>query len=173
MPTPDSPDWEFSRRDVLILQELSRNPQLSSREIARILDRKHGIDVSHVTVSETIRGMREEKVFREAIIPNEEYFSFALFEFKFNAEHFAERWRPAMEQISDSPNTLFYFLADGDYQWKAVMMFRSRETQSKWIHDFYKEYGDAVDNIRSTVVYNLLKFQTDPEILESFSEPDD
>jgi DNA-binding Lrp family transcriptional regulator len=173
MASSDAPGWEFKERDVLVLRELSRDPQLSSRDLARILDEKYDIDVSHVTVSESIRGMREEGVFREAIIPNEEYFHFALFEFKFNPENFQEEWRPAMEFIRDSPNTLFYFLSDGEYQWKAVMMFASREAQSQWIHEFYKKHGEIVHNLRNSVVTNVLKFRTDPEILESLHETDD
>ncbi len=165
----DAPNWEFKQRDVLVLRELSRDPQLSSRELARLLDEKYDIEVSHVTVSESIRGMRKEGVFREAIIPNEEYFTFALFEFKFNPEHFDEGWRPAMEYIRDSKNTLFYFLSDGEYQWKSVMMFSNRRAQSQWIHDFYKQHGAVVDNLRNSVVHNVLKFRTDPEILESLN----
>ena len=164
------PDWEFKERDVLVLRELSRDPQLSSRDLARILEEKYGIDVSHVTVSESIRGMREEGVFREAIIPNEEYFFFALFEFKFNPENFESGWRPAMEYIRDSSNTLFYFLSDGEYQWKSVMMFPTRQAQSEWIHDFYKRHGEVVDNLRNSIVHNVLKFRTDPEILQSLHE---
>ena len=170
MASSEPPDWEFKERDVLVLRELSRDPQLSSRDLARILDEKYGIDVSHVTVSESIRGMREEGVFREAIIPNEEYFFFALFEFRFNPENFDDGWRDAMEFIRDSPNTLFYFLSDGEYQWKAVMMFATRQAQSQWIHEFYKHHGDVVDNLRNSIVHNVLKFRTDPEILESLHE---
>lgn len=169
----EAPDWEFKERDVLILRELSRDPQLSSRDLARILEDEHGIEVSHVTVSESIRGMREEGVFREAIIPNEEYFIFGMFEFKINPEHFDEHWREAMEAIRDSPNTLMYFLSDGEYQWKSVMMFPDRVSESKWIHDFYKEHGRIVQNIRNSVVHNVLKFRTDPEILETLHEQED
>jgi DNA-binding Lrp family transcriptional regulator len=173
MDSRDAPDWKFKERDVLVLRELSRDPQLSSRDLARLLDEKYDIDVSHVTVSESIRGMREEGVFREAIIPNEEYFYFALFEFKFNPENFEAGWRPAMTFIRDSPNTLFYFLSDGEYQWKSVMMFTSRDAQSKWIHEFYKDHGAVVDNLRNSVVTNVLKFRTDPEILASLHNGDE
>ncbi|MCQ4333672.1 winged helix-turn-helix domain-containing protein [Natronomonas sp. F2-12] len=166
------PEWEFKERDVLVLRELSRDPQLSSRDLADILEEKYGIDVSHVTVSESIRGMREEGVFREAIIPNEEYFYFSLFEFKFDPEHFESGWRPAMESIRGSSNTLFYFLSDGEYQWKSVMMFPTREAQSKWIHEFYKAHGEVIDNLRNSVMTNVLKFRTDPELLESLHESD-
>ncbi len=166
----NSPDWEFKERDVLILRELSRDPQLSSRDLARILETEHDIEVSHVTVSESIRGMREEGVFREAIIPNEEYFIFGMFEFKINPEQFEAGWRDAMEYIRDSPNTLMYFLSDGEYQWKSVMMFPERQAESKWIHDFYKEHGEVVHNIRNSVVHNVLKFRTDPQILETLHE---
>jgi hypothetical protein len=168
--TDEAPDWQFKERDVLVLRELSRDPQLSSRDLARILDEKYDIQVSHVTVSESIRGMRQQGVFREAVIPNEEYFLFALFEFKFDTSNFAEGWRPAMEYIRDSPNTLFYFLSDGEYQWKSVMMFPDRTSESKWIHDCYKEHGHVVANIRNSVVHNVLKFRTDPKLLDSLAE---
>ena len=166
----DIPEWEFSARDVAILRELARDPQVSSRQLTDVLEEQYGIDVSHVTVSESIRRMREEGVFREAVIPNEDFFIFGLFEFKFDAAHFAEEWRPAMEYIRDSPNTLLYFLSDGEYQWKTVMMFPTREAESQWIHEFYKRHGGVVSNIRNSVMTNVLKFGTDPDLLESLGE---
>ncbi|MFC6717994.1 winged helix-turn-helix domain-containing protein [Natrialbaceae archaeon GCM10025810] len=162
----EPPNWDFKDRDVAILCELANDPQLSSRELTNILDEAYGIDVSHVTISESIRRMRDEGVFREAIIPNEEYYTFALFEFKFNTDHYAEGWRDAMEHIRDDKHTLFYFLSDGEYQWKTVMMFRTREEVSRWIHECYKEHGHVIANIRNSVVHNVLKFRTDPRIYE-------
>jgi DNA-binding Lrp family transcriptional regulator len=171
MNDPDAaPDWEFKERDVHILTELSEDPQVSSRELARILEEKYDVDVSHVTVSESIRGMRDAGVFREAVIPNEEYFIFGLFEFKLNPEHFEETWREALGAIRESPNTLFMFLSDGEYQWKAIMMFPNRRAESKWIHDYYKDHGEAVQNIRNSVVHNVLKFRSDAGILETLAE---
>ncbi|WP_336037066.1 winged helix-turn-helix domain-containing protein [Halobacterium yunchengense] len=167
---PDTPSWTFKERDVVILQELAEDPQRSSRDLAEILERDYGIDVSHVTVSESIRKMREDDVFREAIVPNEEYFMFSLLEFKFNPEYFADEWRAAMEYIRDSRHTLFYFLSDGEYQWKSVMMFRGRRQESKWIHDFYKHHGRVVSNVRNSVVHNVLKFRTDPELLGELAD---
>lgn len=172
MSEDDAPNWDFKERDILILRELSRDPQLSSRDLARILEEDHEINVSHVTVSESIRGMREQGVFREAIIPNEEYFIFGLFEFKIDPSSFDEGWRDAMEDIRDDEHTIFYFLSDGEYQWKSVMMFPDRQSESQWIHDFYKEHGEVIHNIRNSVVHNVLKFRTDPEILEELSAKD-
>ena len=170
MTADERPDWDFKDRDIAILCELSKDPQLSSRELTTVLESDYGIDVSHVTVSESIRRMRDEGVFREAIIPNEEYYTFALFEFKFNTEHFEDGWREAMEHIRDDKHTLFFFLSDGEYQWKTVMMFRSREEISRWIHDCYKEYGHVIANIRNSAVHNVLKFQTDPQIYKDLRE---
>lgn len=170
MTDDEAPDWSFKERDVIILQELASNPQISSRELTGILAEQYGIDVSHVTVSETIRKMREEGVFREAIIPNEEYYIFGLFEFKFNPEYFADDWRETMEYIRDDEHTLFYFLSDGEYQWKSVMMFRSREQESKWIHEFYKRHGRVISSLRNSVIHNVLKFRTDPEIFKRLRE---
>jgi hypothetical protein len=93
-----------------------------------------------------------------------------LFEFKFNPEHFADEWRSAMEYIRDDPHTMFYFLSDGEYQWKSVMMFRDREQESRWIHDFYKRHGKVVSNIRNSVVHNVLKFRTDPAVFRGLGE---
>ncbi|WP_115865534.1 Lrp/AsnC family transcriptional regulator [Halorussus litoreus] len=160
----ESPDREFKDRDIAILRELTRDPQLSSRDLTDILADEYDIDVSHVTVSESVREMRAEGVFREAIIPNEEYYIFGLFEFKFDAANFEDGWRDAMAAIRDDPHTLFYFLSDGEYQWKTVMMFPDRESESRWIHEFYKDHGDLVANIRNSAVHNVLKFGTDPEI---------
>lgn len=164
------PDWEFQERDIVILRELSRNPQISSRRLTEILAEDYDIDVSHVTVSESIRKMRERGVFREAIVPNEEYFTFGLLEYKFNPEHFEEGWRDAMEAIREDEHTLFYFLSDGAYQWKSVMMFPSSEAESRWIHEFYKEHGAVIDNIRNSVIHNVLKFRTDPDVFNGLDD---
>ncbi|WP_331235520.1 winged helix-turn-helix domain-containing protein [Natronorarus salvus] len=163
------PDWEFKERDVIILKELTRDPQLSSRDLREILAEEHGIEVSHVTISESIRKMRRDGVFREAIIPNEEYLLFSLFEFQFDPEHFAESWRVAMEEIRADEHTFMYFLSDGEYQWKTIMMFENREQESRWIHEFYKEHGRLVNNLRNSVVTNVLKFGTDPELFDSLN----
>ncbi|WP_440764083.1 winged helix-turn-helix domain-containing protein [Natronorubrum sp. DTA7] len=170
MTDDESPNWDFKDRDIAILCELSDDPQLSSRELTSVLKSEYDIDVSHVTVSESIRRMRDEGVFREAIIPNEEYYTFALFEFKFNTEHFADSWRDAMTHIKEDKHTLFFFLSDGEYQWKTVMMFRGSEQISKWIHNCYKEHGDVIANIRNSSVHNVLKFRTDPRIYEGLRE---
>jgi len=89
----DRPAHEFKERDIYILRELAKDPSVSSRDLSEILAADYDIDVSYVTVNESIRNMREAGVFREAIVPNEEYFVFELFEFKFNPEYFAEEWR--------------------------------------------------------------------------------
>lgn len=160
-------DWSLKRRDALILAELSRDPQRSARDLTEVLEAKHDISVSHVTVSQSIRKMREAGVFREAIIPNEGYFSFSLFEFKFNPANFADGWEDAMAHIRDDENTLLYFLSDGEYQWKTIMMFENLEEETKWIHEFYKAHGSVVDNVRISVMTNVLKFGTDPGLFEN------
>jgi len=166
----DPPNWDFKDRDIAILTELADDPQLSSRELTQVLEEKYDIDVSHVTVSESIRRMRDEGVFREAIIPNEEYYIFALFEFKFNTEHFSDNWRAAMEDIRADKHTLFFFLADGEYQWKTIMMFRDRQEVPQWIHNCYSKHGKVIENVRNSAVHNVLKFQTDPQIYEDLGK---
>jgi DNA-binding Lrp family transcriptional regulator len=163
----EEPDWEFSHRDICILKELARDPQVSSRKLADRLETEYDIDVSHVTVSESVRKMREEGVFRNAILVNEDYFNFALLEFKFDAGNFADEWRAAMEYIRDDPHTLFYSLSTGTYQWKAIMLFPDNEAESRWVHEFYKAHGDAVENVRNHAMHNIIKFRTDPEILDT------
>jgi len=167
---PADDTWDFSRRDVAILEELARDPQISARELTGVLEEAYDIDVSHVTVSESIRRMREAGVFREAIIPNEAYYVFALFEFKFDPAGFEAGWRDAMEHIRDDRHTLFFFLADGEYQWKTVMMFPDPASVSRWIHECYKDHGEVIANIRNSAVHNVLKFETDPAIFEALYE---
>lgn len=167
MPEKSAPDWEFKDRDIAILQERARNPQISSRQLADILNEEYAIDVSHVTVSESIRKMREVGVYREAIVPNEEYYHFSLFEFQLNGTNFAEGWRDALEYIRNDKHTLFYFLTDGEYQWKSIMMFSDAETESKLIHEFYKKHGKVISNLSNSVATNVLKFGANPDIFKS------
>lgn len=161
------PDWDLTERDKYLLGELANDPTLSSKELRDILEEKYGIDVSRVTVSESIRQMRNEGVFRETVIPNEEYLFFSLFEYQFFPPNFEEEWRSALEFIRTNKHTLFFFLADGQYQWKSIMIFRDIEQQSRWIHEFYKAHGDLVVDLKNTVVTNVLKFSADPEVFQT------
>jgi len=162
----EAPEWEFKQRDICILKELSREPQLSSRKLASRLSEKYGIEISHVTVSESVKEMRERGVFRDAILINEAFFTFSLLEFKFDPTHYAEQWREAMEYIRDDAHTLFYSLSTGTYQWKTIMLFPDREAESRWVHEFYKRHGDVVDNVRIDELHNVIKFRTDPELFD-------
>jgi DNA-binding Lrp family transcriptional regulator len=164
MENETTPNWDFKERDIIILEYLAAEPQLSSRELAEILSEEHGIDISHVTVNNSIRDMRDAGVFREAIIPNEHYYLFSLFEFKFDPSHFKLGWRDLMEDIQKDKYTLFYFVTGGEYQWKAVMMFPDHETESRRIHRFYKEHGKVISNLRNSVVSKVFKFGTDSDI---------
>jgi DNA-binding Lrp family transcriptional regulator len=163
------PDWQFRERDICILKELTQEPQLSSRKLATRLSEKYGIDISHVTVSETVREMREQGVFRDAILINEAFFTFSLLEFKFDPSYYADKWREAMEYIRDDEHTLFYSLSTGTYQWKTIMMFPERRQESQWVHEFYKKHGDVVDNVRVDELHNVIKFGTDPELFDELT----
>jgi DNA-binding Lrp family transcriptional regulator len=162
----EEPAWEFKQRDICILKELSQEPQLSSRKLAERLSEKHGVTVSHVTVSESVRKMRERGVFRDAILINEEFFTFSLFQFKFDPSQFADEWRNAMEYIRGDEHTLFYSLSTGTYQWTTIMLFTDHEQESKWLHEFYKTHGDVVDGIKVDALHNVIKFRTDPELFD-------
>lgn len=156
----------LKRRDRIILGEYSNDPTLSARELRDILEEDYGIDVSRVTVSESLREMRSRGIFRETIIPNEEHLFFSLFEYRFFPPGFQEGWENAMEYILDSDHTLLFWLADGTHQWKSIMIFRDREQESKWIHEFYKEHGPAFLDLQNTVVTNVLKFDTNSSIFK-------
>jgi len=82
-------DLGLKARDAIILLELTKDPQRSSRELRDILAEEHDIDVSHVTVSESIRTMRENEVFREAVVPHEELSPSSCFRSSLDGELFA------------------------------------------------------------------------------------
>lgn len=44
----------------------------------------------------------------------------------------------------------------------------SQEAESRWIHNFYREHGGVIENLRNSGVRNVLEFGTDPEM---FTEP--
>ena len=83
---------------------------------------------------------------------------------------YAEEWYDAMTTIRDSKHTMFYFLSDGSYQWKSVMMFSRAAEGSQWVHDFYEEHGTVVQNVRNTVITSVMKFGTDPDVLDALND---
>lgn len=166
------PDWDFKERDVVILEELAKDPQLSARELTDVLQTEHDIDVSHVTVSKSIRNMRDAGVFRETIIPHESYFTFALFQYKLNPSNFKDNYRDALEYIRTNEHTLFFCLVDGEYQWMSIMMFPGHQAESRWVHEFYKKHGHVIHNLRNRTMINVLDFGTDPGVFNSLRETD-
>lgn len=65
--------------------EDSNDSTLSAREL-RAIPEEYGIDVSRVTVSESLREMHLKGIFQEAVIPDEDYLFFSFFEYQFLTE---------------------------------------------------------------------------------------
>lgn len=70
----------FNRRDQNGLGEDSNDSTLSAREL-RAIPEEYGIDVSRVTVSESLREMHLKGIFQEAVISDEDYLFFSFFEY--------------------------------------------------------------------------------------------
>lgn len=143
------------------------DPAVSSHRWPRAQITAGGVPAAKTQITLSNHQKTKTLQFRNAIIPNEEYLFFSLFEYQFFPPNFEDGWYEALEYIRYNEHTLFFFLADGQYQWKSVMVFRDLEQHSKWIHEFYKEHGDLILDLKNTVVTNVLKFNTDPEVFRS------
>ncbi len=156
--------------EVTLLKEKVAKPSASTRELSKILKTKYGISLSHTRISEILREMKERGVFRESIIPNENMFTFFLLEISFNNEHFRDEWRSALDYIVNDPHTLLFFITDGVYRWKTIMVFRTFEEMSRWAHNLLKEHGKLVGELNISVLYRVLKFHLDDRVFDGFIE---
>jgi hypothetical protein len=51
-------------------------------------------------------------------------------------------------------------------------MFPDAESHSRWIHEFYKDHGDVIHDLRNRVVHDILTFGTGPAIFTTLSRAD-
>jgi len=70
-----------------------------------------------------------------------------------------------MEQVRTDKHTLFESLAKGPYQCQAIMLFPTKEGQSRWLQEFHKQHGETVIGVRSSALHNVLKFRSDSKLL--------
>ncbi|AIY89850.1 hypothetical protein [Geoglobus acetivorans] len=161
-----TPIVRLDRTKIVILKEKIEDPNITTRKLSEILKKKYGISLSHARIAEIIKEMRETEIFRETVIPNENYFIFSFMEISFNNQNFSENWRRAYEHLINSPNVMLFFITDGTHRWKFIMVFRTFQEVSKWVHNFLKEYGDFVQDLNVQIIYRILKFKFDEKLLE-------
>jgi DNA-binding Lrp family transcriptional regulator len=160
------PIVRLDRTKIAILKEKISDPNITTRKLSQVLKEKYGITMSHARIAEIIKEMRESEVFRETVIPNENYFIFSFMEFSFNNTNFRENWRKTYEYLINCPNVILFFITDGIFRWKFIMVFRTFQEVSKWVHNFLKEYGDLVNDMNLLIVYRILKFKFDDKLLD-------
>jgi len=157
---------EISPRDLVILKVRVDNPTASTRELSEILDAEYDISLSHNRINEILREMGEEGVFRETMIPDEELFTHYLFRIAFYYPNFAEEWEDCYWALVQDPHVLMFFNADGHFHWQLVTQFRTSDQMQRWVHEFFKAYGDLIAQFDNTMLHNVHKFQTDAAIFD-------
>ncbi len=163
-------DLALSPRETAILQVRVANPSASSRTLSRILDETYDITLSHNRINEILRTLEQRGVFRETILPNRELFDHYLFRIAFHLPNFADRWEETYAFLAEDPHVLMFFTADSDYAWQVVAQFRRRERMERWIHDFFREYGDLVDRFHNTMLHDVHTFRTDAGVFDEMLE---
>ncbi len=161
-----TPIVKLDKTRVAILREKIADPNITTRKLSEVLKEKYGISLSHARVAEILKEMKEQEIFRETVIPNENYFIFAFMEMSFNNQNFAEHWRRTYEYLVSSPNVILFFTTDGVMRWKVLMVFRSFQEVSRWVHYFLKEYGVLIQDLDLQIIYRILKFRFDESLLD-------
>lgn len=157
---------DVSARDIAILKARVANPTASSRELSDILDADYGISLSHNRINEILRGLADDGLFRETIIPDESLFNHYLFRLAFYYPNFADHWESCYWDLIEDPHVLMFFNADSHYHWHVITQFRSSEQMQRWVHQFFKDHGDLIAQFHNTNLHNVHKFQTDAEIFD-------
>ena len=77
------PIVRLDKTKIAILREKISDPNITTRKLSQVLKDKYNISMSHARIAEIIKEMKESEVFRETVIPNENYFIFSFMEFSF------------------------------------------------------------------------------------------
>ncbi|GAD53096.1 hypothetical protein MBEHAL_1856 [Halarchaeum acidiphilum MH1-52-1] len=159
-------DLDISPRDVVILKVRVEYPTVSTRELSDVLETEYGIDLSHNRINEILRGLSESGAFRETILPDQEMFRHYLFRIAFHYPNFADAWESCYWDLREDPHVLMFFNADSRYHWHLITQFRSDDQMGRWVHDFFKEHGDLIEQFHNTMLHNVHKFQTDAAMFD-------
>jgi len=155
-----------SPRNIVILKVRVANPGASTRELSEILEREYGIELSHNRVNEILREMADDGLYRETVIPDQSIFNHFLFRLSFYYPNFADYWEECYWALRDDPHVLMFFNADSEYHWQFITQFRSIDRMQRWIHEFFKEYGEFISGFHNTVLHQVHKFQTDAAVFD-------
>jgi hypothetical protein len=167
------PIVKLDRTKIAILKEKILDPNITTRKLSQVLKEKYNISLSHARIAEILKEMKEMEVFRETVIPNENYFIFSFIEMSFDNKNFAKYWRETYEYLINSPNVMLFFTTDGIFRWKFMMVFRSFQEVSKWVHNFLKNHGMLVSDMNLQIVYRILKFKFDDALLSDLLQSSD
>lgn len=170
---PYGTDESVSPRNIVILKVRVANPTASTRELSDILDAEYGIELSHNRISEILREMAEDELYRETVIPDQRIFNHYLFRLSFYYPNFADQWEDCYWALRDDPHVLMFFNADSAYHWQFITQFRSNDRMQRWIHEFFKEFGEFILGFHNTVLHQVHKFQTDAEVFDEMLKETD
>ena len=165
-----APSADVSPRDLAILKARVANPTASSRELSELLEDRYGIGLSHNRINEILRGLAEDGLFRETMIPDESLFQHYLFRIAFFYPNFEEHWEDCYYDLVEDPHVLMFFNADSHYHWQFIAQFRSNDQMERWVHDFFKRNGELIAQFHNTMLHNVHKFRTDAEIFDDILE---
>ncbi len=162
----NGPDDSVSPRNIVILKVRVANPTASTRELSGILADEYGIELSHNRISEILREMAEDGLYRETVIPDQSIFNHYLFRLSFHYPNFADQWEDCYWALRDDPHVLMFFNADSEYHWQFITQFRDNDHMQRWIHEFFKEFGEFISGFHNTVLHQVHKFQTDAAVFD-------
>jgi hypothetical protein len=169
MVSRDPPD-DVSPRDLAILKARVANPTASSRELSELLEIRYDISLSHNRINEILRGLAEDGLYRETVLPDESLFHHYLFRIAFFYPNFEEHWETCYYDLIEDPHVLMFFNADSHYHWQFIAQFRSNDEMERWVHEFFKRNGEVIAQFHNTMLHNVHKFQTDAQMFDDILE---
>jgi hypothetical protein len=157
---------DIEPRDLALLQARIANPTASSRELSEILSEEYDISLSHNHVNNLLKEMQDDDMFRKTVVPRRTLFQHYLFRIGFHYPNFEEHWRDCYETLLNDAHVLMFFNADSKYRWQFITQFKSTEQMDKWVTEFSEKHGEVIDELTTTSIHNLHKFETDATILD-------
>lgn len=162
----ESPIMKIDKTRLFLIKEKIKNPSATLKELSNQLSSSYNIKISHTRIADILRELKSKELIREVIIPNENYFIFAFFEFSNRNNNFSD-WRKTYEYLKNSPNVVMILLTDGNSRWKVLGAFRSFREVTRWMHDFVEKHGKEIDSMNLSIVYKIHKLSFPHELIES------
>lgn len=75
-------------------------------------------------------------------------------------------WEECFNFLVTDPHVMMFFTTDGSHNWQMISQFSDDEHAYKWVHNFFKSFGELISDFQIFDIDKIHSFKTDGDIFE-------